>query len=56
MKYEIRVSQSLGACIIRTDEDGKEWSIPEDSENTDYRQYLVDTEGGLPMPTSEGAV
>lgn len=50
MQYQIRISQSLGAVIIRTDEDGKEWSIPEDPENSDYKQYLVDTDGGLPIP------
>lgn len=50
MNYEIRVSQAIGSVIIRTDEDGKEWSIPEDPENSDYRKYLVDTDGGLPTP------
>lgn len=43
----------LGPCIIRTDDDGKEWSIPEDPANSDYKKYLVDTDGGLPMPEKE---
>jgi hypothetical protein len=50
MKYEIRVSKLIGLSIIRTDDDGKEWSIPEDPANADYRQYLTDTDGGLPVP------
>jgi hypothetical protein len=36
--------------IMRTDDDGTVWSIPEDPENSDYQQYLVDTDGGLPTP------
>ena len=41
MKYEIRISEVIGQIIIRTDDDGKEWSIPEDPANTDYQQYLL---------------
>jgi hypothetical protein len=53
MRYEIRVSKLIGSSIIRTDDDGKEWSIPEDPANSDYQKYLIDTDGGLPMPEEE---
>jgi hypothetical protein len=33
-----------------TDASGKEWCIPVDESNSDYKQYLVDTDGGLPLP------
>jgi hypothetical protein len=36
--------------ITRKDEDGKIWCIPEVESNSDYQQYLVDTDGGLPIP------
>ena len=25
--------------------------VPNDPANTDYQQYLIDTDGGLPIPT-----
>lgn len=50
MKYWIRFSKMLGNCIIRIDEDGTEWVIPEDPANSDYQKYLTDTDGGLSMP------
>ena len=34
-KYEI-----LETCILRTDDDGKVWSIPTDPANSDYQAYL----------------
>lgn len=40
----------FGASIVRIDDDGKEWGIPEDHANSDYKQYLIDTDGGLPVP------
>ena len=27
-------------CVFRTDEDGKTWSIPKDTANSDYQAYL----------------
>lgn len=36
--------------IRREDEDGKVWFIPVDKANVDYQQYLIDTDGGLPLP------
>lgn len=37
-------------CILYVDENGQEFNIPEDLGNVDYRQYLIDTDGGLPIP------
>jgi hypothetical protein len=48
MKYEL-VKVLKDWCIKRTDEDGSEWWIPPVESNSDYRQYLVDTDGGLPI-------
>lgn len=41
MEYIIRTSEMFGDSIIRIDEDGTEWGIPEDLANTDYQQYLL---------------
>ena len=52
MKYElVKVLQDW--CIKRTDLDGAEWWIPEDEANSDYQQYLVNTDGGLPLPEEQ---
>jgi hypothetical protein len=41
----------LGDWVItRTDEDGLIWCIPSNPANSDYQKYLVDTDGGLPLP------
>jgi hypothetical protein len=37
-------------CVLRIMEDGTVSSIPVDEANADYQQYLVDTDGGLPLP------
>jgi hypothetical protein len=37
-------------CVLRIMEDGAVSSIPVDEGNADYQQYLVDTDGGLPLP------
>lgn len=37
MKYEITEFGSIN----RTDKDGKVWSIPADSTNSDYQNYLT---------------
>jgi hypothetical protein len=49
-EYEIVVSEFGNAIIKRTDsEENISW-IPVDEGNADYQQYLVDTNGGLPLP------
>jgi hypothetical protein len=36
--------------IVKTDENNVVSMFFEDESNPDYRQYLVDTDGGLPLP------
>jgi hypothetical protein len=51
MEYEIIVDALSNMAIIKaTDENGNDFWIPFDEANTDYQQYLVDTDGGLPLP------
>jgi hypothetical protein len=53
MEYEIKVVKDYSGettMLFRTDEDGQVWFIPFDEANTDYQKYLVDTNGGLPLP------
>jgi hypothetical protein len=53
IEYEIVSSELTEAKIIkRTIEDIISW-IPMDESNSDYNQYLIDTDGGLPMPEEE---
>jgi hypothetical protein len=42
MKYTYtEITNALGAkSILRTDENGKQWSIPIDEANSDYQRYL----------------
>jgi hypothetical protein len=42
MKYTYtEITNALGAkSILRTDENGKQWSIPIDPPNSDYQRYL----------------
>ncbi len=54
MNYEIKVNPLMETTIVRTDDDGKKWSIPADENNSDYQQYLIDTDGGLPIPEVGG--
>lgn len=42
--------ESAGYVIKMTAEDEIVYWIPMDEANSDYRQYLVDTDGGLPIP------
>lgn len=49
MAYEI-INVLQYTTIKKTDVDGTEWFIPFDEGNADYQQYLVDTDGGLPLP------
>ena len=49
-EYEIVVSEFGNAIIKRTDsEENISW-IPFNEANADYQKYLVDTDGGLPLP------
>jgi hypothetical protein len=54
MKYELVEIEPLFSdvpfIIRREDENGEVWLIPFDEANTMYQQYLVDTDGGLPLP------
>lgn len=43
---------SVSYGILR-DLDGVISQIPVDEANTDYQQYLIDTDGGLPLPKSK---
>lgn len=49
-EYEIVVSEFGNAIIKRTDTEGNISWIPMDERNSDYQQYLIDTDGGLPIP------
>lgn len=51
MKYQI-IESELGPVrtIVREDEFGVISSFAEDEANSDYQQYLLDTDGGLPIP------
>lgn len=50
MNYQIVHNDFTGARIVAEDENGKVWTIPFDESNSDYQQYLIDTDGGLPIP------
>lgn len=54
MKYELVEIEPLFSdvsfVIKREDENGEVWLIPVDEANSDYQQYLLDTDGGLPLP------
>jgi hypothetical protein len=51
--YEIVVSEFGNAIIKRTDSEGNISWIPFNEFNSDYQQYLIDTDGGLPMLEGE---
>jgi hypothetical protein len=39
--YEVIINEYSGnESVKRTDEDGKEWFIPKDIDNYDYKEYL----------------
>lgn len=50
MKYSIVVNPINGAMTIVAVSDDVIMSIPFDESNSDYQQYLIDTDGGLPLP------
>lgn len=41
MEYIVRTSELFGESIVRVDDDGKEWGIPDDPANSDYQAYLA---------------
>jgi hypothetical protein len=56
--YELRVSKTYSGEIVdifMICSDGTEWIIPKDKSNSDYQQYLIDTDGGLLLPESTTA-
>lgn len=48
--FEEFISQSGGQYIKRTNAEDSFTFIPVDEANSDYQQYLLDTDGGLPLP------
>ena len=58
-KYElfpVEFYESTYYAILRHDDDGVTYTIPSDPRNSDYQRYLIDTDGGLPIPDSEPKV
>lgn len=51
---EIDIHGDVNRVVKRVSEAGEEAFIPVDETNADYQQYLIDTDGGLPIP--EGGV
>lgn len=51
LREDILGNQSLFMVI-----NGKEWCVPQDEANSDYQQYLIDTDGGLPIHDTEPKV
>lgn len=48
---EYKLENTLGDNFAITYmEANRTWSIPLDESNSDYQQYLIDTNGGLPIP------
>jgi len=42
MKYKVLEADLIsGERIVRIDEDGSEWFIPQDESNSDYQNYLT---------------
>lgn len=52
-EYKIVMSELLGPGLIRIEEDGQIYGIPFDENNSDYKKYLEDTDGGLSIDTSD---
>lgn len=50
MNYEITETIYGNVVILRENGDGTVTSFGEDKSNSDYQQYLLDTDGGLPLP------
>ena len=52
MEYRLTHSEMFGTSIIREDGEVSTVIYPIEG-STDYEQYLIDTDGGLPMPEVE---
>lgn len=55
-KYKVIAAnlwEEISYSISATLEDGAVLSIPFDETNSDYQQYLIDTDGGLPLPEEQ---
>jgi hypothetical protein len=50
MEYKVVESKDGVVSVMVENEDGSTIWIPTDPANSDYQQYLVDTDGGLPIP------
>lgn len=50
MTYEITETIYGTVVIIRQNNDGTVTSFLDHEGNADYQQYLIDTDGGLPLP------
>lgn len=48
-RYEIFMPERGGKSVLRHEETGVAY-IPFDDANSDYQRYLLDTDGGLPLP------
>lgn len=48
MQYKIN-KDNMGISLVKIDDDVISF-IPFDEGNVDYQQYLIDTDGGLPLP------
>jgi hypothetical protein len=44
INYELFTNEGSPSYVVRTDEDGKIWSIPTDPANSDYQRYLASLE------------
>lgn len=56
MKYQImtaQIGQRIVHNVIATDVFGNQFIIPMSDSNSDYQQYLIDTDGGLAIPEGE---
>jgi len=48
---EYKLEESVAnTYLITYIENGRVWTIPQDEDNADYQRYLIDTDGGLPIP------
>lgn len=54
-KYQITVNEYGTVCITKFNDDDTITIFLADEQNPDYQQYLIDTDGGLPIPTQEEA-
>ena len=52
-KYKLILNMDLDLVIVKTNENKFISMFFADESNPDYQQYLIDTDGGLPMPEAE---